>query len=483
MKNDEWKQQIPCPLLDDQAELIELYWKAWELAYNQIKEEDGFPQSPYLDEAHWEDTIWIWDTCFMALFSKYAPKVFPGVESLNNFYVPLHTDRYADGSFPQNIQHPDNPPLFAWAEYDNFLFTNDVPHITKLLSKSRYLQKHFVWFDKIPKNYRFVSQAPEHGKSAPIALKKMPKGYLWGGVQNGMDNTPREDNEILWLDAIAQQGLSALYISKLFDRIGNGDAALEWNATYSLIRKIVNENYWDDDDGIYYDIHPKTGEFQKIKTPASFWPMLAEMCDRNQAARMVENLQNPEIFGGERPWPSVARNEPTFVAPHGQYWRGGIWLPLAYMATKALEKYGFYDEASVAAEKLLNQMYNTFKGYEPHTIWEAYSPSSDEPATGKGNKSRVRTDFCGWSALGPISLLIESVLGFHNIDASANTIRWRLHQNKRHGITNLRFGTVLTDIVFDGKSTIAVTSSAPYTIEINGKRHEIVKGTNTIILK
>ena len=476
-----WKQKVPSPTLDGSADLIDLYWKAWELAHDHIREDKGLPQSPYLDEAHWEDTIWIWDTCFMALFSKYAPAVFPGVESLNNFYVPLHTDRYPPGAFPQNIQHPDNPPLFAWVEHDHFLFTNDSDHISDLLNETQYLQKHFEWFDHIPLDYRFESQAATHNPSAPIALQRKPNGYLWGGIQSGMDNTPR-NGDGLWIDAIAQQGLSALYISRLFERIGNAQAATEWKARYDGIKATVNEHYWDDEDGIYYDIDPDSGDFLRVKTPACFWPMLAEMCSPEQAAALVKHLQDPKTFGGERPWVSVARNDPAFVAAHGDYWRGGIWLPLAYMGTKALEKYGYYDEAASAADALLMQMVNAYKKCDPHTIWECYSPTSDEPASYKAGKGRVRPDFCGWSALGPISMLIETILGFHTVDASSHTVKWYLHQRRRHGITNLHFGKVVTDIHFDGCNTVSVTSNTPYTIAINGKDYEILSGTNTITL-
>ena len=77
------KKQIPQPVFGQNPELVDLYWKAWEMAYDHIKVQKGIPQSSYMDEALWDDTIWIWDTEFMVLFCKYAPKLFPGIESLN----------------------------------------------------------------------------------------------------------------------------------------------------------------------------------------------------------------------------------------------------------------------------------------------------------------------------------------------------------------------------------------------------------------
>ncbi|MDZ8119114.1 MGH1-like glycoside hydrolase domain-containing protein [Pontiella agarivorans] len=472
----DWKCSVPVPVFDREPGYVELYWKAWELAHEQIKEQNGLPQPRYIDEAFWDDTIWIWDTCFMVMFCKYAPDEFPGVESLNNFYFPLHDPSVEKGTFPLNIQHPDNPPLFAWVEYENFMVTGDRAHAVNLLIGTKYLQKHYKWFDKAPTGWRFYSKAQRRKKSVPVRLKKTENGFQWSGVQSGMDNTPRKGG--LWIDAISQQALSALYISRMAEQIGQTEIAESWNETYQEIKDQVNELYWNEEDGIYYDVDPSTGRHLKVKTPASYWAMLAELCSPEQAGKMVEHIRNPEAFGGERPWVTVARSDPGFTTPDGNYWRGGIWLPTAYMGTKALEKYGYFDEADEAAERLLSHMLRTYEGYKPSSIWECYSPTRDTPADHNGKL--VRPDFCGWSALGPISLFIENVLGFHVIDAPGKKIEWRLHQDGRHGIRNLKFGHIVTDILFDGERTVTVKSSAPYTLVINERKHRIESGLTTI---
>ena len=133
----EWKSQIPVPVCDEHPEYTELYWKAWELAHDHIKEVPGLPQTPYMDEAASPYDIWIWDTCFMAMFCKYGRNRFPGVESLNNFYEVLYGDavlpRLPHPELPEGIQFcihiADNPPLFAWTEYENLLMSGDLAHL------------------------------------------------------------------------------------------------------------------------------------------------------------------------------------------------------------------------------------------------------------------------------------------------------------------------------------------------------------------
>ena len=82
----EWKSHIPVPVNEEHPEYLELYWKAWELAHDHIKDIPGLPQTPYMDEGAGPYDIWIWDTCFMLFFFKYAPDIFPEIEWRGNFY-------------------------------------------------------------------------------------------------------------------------------------------------------------------------------------------------------------------------------------------------------------------------------------------------------------------------------------------------------------------------------------------------------------
>ena len=135
-------------------------------------------------------------------------------------------------------------------------------------------------------------------------------------------------------------------------------------------------------------------------TPASYWVMLAEMAPPERAERMVKYLSDPEKLGGMVPCVTLARDDPDFNAEHGLYWRGAMWLPTAYMTVKALEKYGMSELASELSGKILDHMSETYRKYEPHTIWECYAPNSCKPACSCApSVKRVRKDFCGWSAL------------------------------------------------------------------------------------
>lgn len=496
-----WREYIPIPIFDEHPEYEDLYNKAWELAFEHIKDIDGMPQTPYMDEAFCATQLWIWDTSFMSLFCKYARDVFPGVESLKNFYALLYEGKHfpkvivpenepdwtgavPGESFEINLCIADNPPLFAWVEYENALFSGDKEYIKELLYERGVLQKHYDWIENLHEPVKMDSWL------VPTFLIAEKDGYKWEGGSSGMDNTPRgrvgehavkerpNNPDMLWIDAICQQALAAHMIAKLYDIVGDDKEKEQWNKKYEEKKQIINDLYWDDKDGFYYDIDCNTHEFYKVMTIASYWTMTSETADEERAKMLVEQVSNPETFGGFVPLVSLSRSDNDY-APSGKYWRGSMWLPTAYATLKGLALYGYFEEAHAAAAKIVEHMYRTYTDYTPHTIWECYNPEEYKPGVQTQEEEIVRKDFCGWSALGPISVYIEFVLGFHTVDAFEKIVKWAIPGNVsgKIGIKNLRFGSIVTDIEADGKICTVVSNEA-YTLEINGKDFEVMPGEN-----
>ncbi|RYX85962.1 hypothetical protein EON83_04195 [bacterium] len=469
---------FPTPIFDREPGYVELYWKACEQAFAHVLEQPGLPQPRYMDEALWDDTIWIWDTCFMALYSRYAPRALPGIESLQNFYEPMHDGvrlHLADSPTSIIVQHPDNPPLFAWVEWQSYQMSGDKARLRWLLKDKKFLQKNYDWFNTIHRGQTFP------WARAGVALSPQPLGFQWNGVASGMDNSPRfAGKDVLAIDALAQQGLNAKCIMLMAAAIGDSQIQKQFQAEYSRIRDLINTHYWDEVDGFYYDLMPDGKTFSRVRTPASFWPILAGMATPQQIERMAAHVRDPKDLGGIVPWVTVSRSDPAFNAANGNYWNGAMWLPTAYMGIRALTENGHGELADQTAEAVLRHMYLTYRDYSPHTIWECYNPSKPEPAYHGSNL--VTPNFCGWSALGPISLFIENVIGFQSIDAQKNVVQWRLHQTGRHGIRDLRFGKIITDIIADGQNHINVVSTGAFTLVVNGKNFRVKQGKNVFSL-
>ncbi len=113
------------------------------------------------------------------------------------------------------------------------------------------------------------------------------------------------------------------------------------------------------------------------------------------------------------------------------------------MIIKGLQKYGFQEFAAEASEKYLYGIYEVFK--KTGTVWENYAPESFEQG------DIAKGDFVGWTGLGPISLLIENVMGIQ-LDALNNTIHWHLNRTDRHGIQDLRFQDAVVSLVAERRS-------------------------------
>jgi hypothetical protein len=394
---------------------------------------------------------------------------------------------------PVKIHFADNPPLFAWVEWEYAKLTGDLGRLRWVTQERQYLQKHFAFMEQ-------ASRLPRNPavRVAPCARRE-PLGYTWRGNTSGMDNIPRGrswwnatrlnprgqiyHNGIYWLDLLAMQALSAEAISSIALLIGDIATAETYEHKRGEHQALLNHHYWDDADGVYYDLRkprrfaskavPRDPPHNRVMTTATYWPMLAGLCSPAQAARLLAKARDPAHFGGERPWPALSRSDRDYD-PRGRYWRGGVWIPEAYMGTKALERYHYFGEADEQATSTLLHVLRTYQDFEPHTLWEVYSPAADAPATQKKNECLAKGPFCGWTALAPISMFLENYLGFHEINALTNTIRWRIHQPGRHGIRGLRFGGTTTSLVAEA-GTIEVESTAPYQLLLTDDRGRVLE--------
>ncbi|MCB1133997.1 MAG: hypothetical protein KDN05_22955, partial [Verrucomicrobiae bacterium] len=258
------REDLPEPVFADQG-MVDLYWTAWEQAFSHVKSQQGLPQSPYMDEAFWDTHIWIWDTAFMTFFTKYAPGLYPGVQSLKNFYQPI-----LDGtSIPLAIQHPDNPPMFAWSEYTNLKangYISEGPVTPEGLATALdHMERHYDWFHQAVPGFNLGGTSTVF--SRVDETNGSVKGFRWNGVASGMDNTPRGRNaggSLLWVDAISQQALSALSISRMAAASGDPETAQLWIGRYDALEETINRLYWSSADGTYYDIHDTSNAHDKV---------------------------------------------------------------------------------------------------------------------------------------------------------------------------------------------------------------------------
>lgn len=477
---DQVKDRLPEPVIEGHSEWMPMYWTCWRLAFDHLRKPVSSSPliSSWLDEA-FSGNIFQWDECFMMMFGRYGNAEFPFINSLDNFYCRQrksgyicreYTEKdgaeimYGHGGFddPAGWKNTINPPLFAWAECESFKVTGDKTRFANVLPVlEKYVE--FLNRDGDPDaNPKLWSEQGRRSVGTPHLL------YWNTDLGSGMDDIPKPAKKGAgWVDMSCQMVMQYNELSLICQELGLNKKALKYKAEAKAIGERINKWCWNDKDGFYYDVLADGTQFKK-KTLCGYWPMIAGIASPEKVKRMVVHLKNEKEFWRPFIFPALAADEPEYNFPTGGYWKGAVWAPTNYAVIKGLEACGEETFATEATEKYLNAMFEVFK--KRGTVFENYMPEKFEPESGKG-------DFVGWTAVGPITLLIENVLGFRP-DGVRNKLIWRLTRTDKHGIRKLTFGNITTDVVYDGKSKVSVTSDMPYTLKINGESFRVKAGDN-----
>ena len=77
------RELVPELIYDANPALVDFYYLAWKQAWEHIYETESLPFSPYIGEGCKRDRIWIWDSCLMGTFCRYAADVYPVCSTLD----------------------------------------------------------------------------------------------------------------------------------------------------------------------------------------------------------------------------------------------------------------------------------------------------------------------------------------------------------------------------------------------------------------
>ena len=453
----EVRELMPQPFWDGHDDSIRCWWKAWELAFLNLRPanlENKFI-SPFIDSA-FNDCLFMWDSAFILQFAKYGLRVFDFQSTLNNFYCRQHDDGFIcreikewDGGdrFHRFDPASTGPNVLAFAEWEYFNFTKDKNRLLEvfpaLLGYHRWMRKYRTWPDR---------------------------SYWTTGWACGMDNQPRTSSSDewvfyhdhqTWIDANFQALLSTQILIKIVNLL---------NAKTETIQDIIDEEKNLSDyvnsflwDGFYKD-RSSDGSLSSVKTIGAFWCLHIDNIPKDRILSMVKTLRNPELFNRPHRVPSLAANSP-YYKKNGGYWQGSVWPSTNYMIISGLKKCGYLEDAREIAINHYNAVLDVFNNTE--TFWENYAPEDFSPG------SRAKKDFVGWSGLGPITFFLEYIIGLHR-DVLTDTLNWVISLTERHGVKKYPFGKDgIVNLECNKRSSVLerpvvnVTSNIPITINIS----------------
>ncbi|TFG61754.1 MAG: hypothetical protein E4H36_09655 [Spirochaetales bacterium] len=403
-------------------DFVDLYDKTWAWIQDFWKKgtkKNGFHMR-YFNYPQ-NTSIHQFETILSTFFLVYSNKNFPVTTLLENFYNKQEESGAIRGEYNELTGKPvfadDNPegiqpPLFAWAEYNIFHKVGLKKRIKDIMP---VLEKYFTWVETTFKN--------ENGLYAvPSAALMMP-------------NSPRKKAHYP-VDFNSQMAINALYMSALGDVLNDKEISYRYKRFYFSLKTRINTLMWNEEDGFYYDLDRKEKQIP-VKTLASYWTLLAEIPNENRATQLIEYLKNPEYFGTENPFPTLAASDPLF-SDKGKGCRGSVFPSLTFMVIKGLEKYARYDIARECSIRHLYYILDTLHPDKKETgnIWEAYLPKSEGPAQWPGKEGFPRPMFLPYAALSTITLMIENVIGLY-ISLPRKTVDWIVPTLEIMGIEGL----------------------------------------------
>lgn len=301
-----------------------------------------------------------------------------------------------------------NPYLMSRVELELFYQTGRSDRLERSLESSI---SFFEWVARNRKSKKFVARVD----------KECP--YYWtSNLGSGMDNSPRGGgnenwinfSEYGWFDLAAQQAALAKDIAQIAQILNKEEIAERFSRVYDDLKLDINECYFDRETAMWHDLKPG-GELDKEAQTAAFvWGLYANLAERRLAKEIyVRWIENPDKFGGYPPLPTLARDHPMFD-PNGNYWRGGNWAPIWWIAIQGLREVGLEEGAYRLASNVMAAMRDAYENYG--SVFEFYAPTADSHGSARpgvvmglsGERQQAKEDFLGW---GKIPIPLSEVLG------------------------------------------------------------------------
>ena len=476
------KQILPDPFWAEHDTTIDCYWRAWELAFQNLKQPTAKNDfvSNYCDSA-FNGNLFMWDAAFVTAYGLYGRRAFNFQGTLDNFYRKQHPDGFicreiAESNGQDTFQRFDpsstGPDVLGWAEWNYYLKTGQKERLeavfAPLLAYHQWLRRYHTW----------------------------PDGSYWStGWGCGMDNLPRVESpddvnwshgNLTWVDATLQAILSARVLLEMGLVLGRQAELGDVREELQRLSKFVNKFLWDEERQFYCDRRPD-GHLSSMKHIGAYWALLARCVPPKRLRGFVNHLDNPVEFNRLHRIPALSADDPAFQGM-GDYWCGGVWAPTNYMVLKGLDQNG---QQELAHQIALNHVSNVVQVFtledthwegaeqfqqffhldglqfdDKHTLWENYAPDHARP----GGKSKP--GYVGWTGLPPIAVLFEDVFGLDPQPLSQR-LTWRIRLLEAHGIRRYPLGDEgLVDLKCESRKSldeipqVEIHSNMPLTLDI-----------------
>ncbi|MDR0381647.1 MAG: hypothetical protein LBH86_06630 [Oscillospiraceae bacterium] len=474
-----------------------LYNTAWQSHKSNIKKATATlnPENVYYVDEAFDNTIFQWDTLFMMMFDKYGFAAFPTLSSMDNFYYHQIDSGAGLGYIPRRMNESNanawhqynnidgnNPPLFGWAEWEQYKVHGDASRFTKVINGKTILARMDENFQYNKRQWRVATGL-----------------YTSNGQGNGLDNTPNQGTGQSANDLSFQQYQYAHYIKLIAETVGDAETAAKYDREMAELYELLQTKMWSEEGSFFFNINRAGTAFTNIVTPTGLWALAAGVATPEQAERMIRlyALNSEKMF---RPQGlSTVTYDYSSFKPTGGYWNGAMWSPTSYQYIKGLQRYGYDKLAFQEAVRHIDALervrakgaYDRYNDYL-YTLWENYSSEWDMPGSTENSDTQPsRPNFVGWTGALAIGSIIEDIIGI-TLDAPRNTINWNMMLTEGNGIDNLWMAGNTCSLRAEPRLTaesgvkITVNAQRPFTLNVkNGgavQTFDVEAGENTFVV-
>lgn len=204
-------------------------------------------------------------------------------------------------------------------------------------------------------------------------------------AESGWDMTPRFERRALNFLPVDLNALLYKYetdFARAARIFGDTKRAAYWDDQAKVRKQTMDRLMWSRLRGLYFDYNYIKQKRGVIISLAAFFPMWAGMVDETQAEALVKSLRRFENKGGLATTDSLPLKQFVLGSVPTQWAYPNGWAPLHFIVVKALERYGYHQDARRIATKWLKTNLKWFN--EEHLFLEKYNVVNPDKPPVKG---------------------------------------------------------------------------------------------------
>lgn len=203
------------------------------------------------------------------------------------------------------------------------------------------LRRHYLWFRRTQRGQIREWERTARSRGEAFRWRGRTKDHV---LTSGLDDYPRAETPHvgeLHLDLMSWMGAFAEAMIKVARAIGEEDDVEEYEKSYQGIVQNLDDLHWSEEEQMYCDasINESEESFHVChRGYISLFPFLLGLLpsDSPQLASILELLRDPQHLWSDYGIRSLSKSHPLYGKGE-DYWRGPIWVPLNYLALKALK--------------------------------------------------------------------------------------------------------------------------------------------------